>query len=372
MPSLVPRCARRVLVSTQAVFDPDAGVFDRQAAMSTVHEQVIFCQDERSGLRAIIGIHNTGLGPALGGTRFYPYRSEYSALTDALRLSEGMTYKAAAAGLPLGGGKCVIIGDPLIDKTPELLRTYGRFVDSLAGRYITAADLGTTAEDMDEVGTATRHVVGRTEIAGGSGDTGWSTAYGVFQAMQAAAVAEWSTAGLAGRTVGVEGAGKVGYHLIGLLTATGADVVVTDPSDEAVHRVRTAYDSVRTSPAVIEDSIDVYAPCALGSTLTPASAKTLRAAVACGAANNQLQDRSVAATLMQRGVVWVPDYIANAGGLIQANAERLGKSPQDVRADISALGTTATEVIVQAKQSGVTTAEVADAMVRRRLAQAAR
>ncbi|WP_308190213.1 Glu/Leu/Phe/Val dehydrogenase dimerization domain-containing protein [Amycolatopsis sp. GM8] len=359
-------------MTAQTVLDADAGVFDRQAALGTTHEQVIFCQDERSGLRAIIGIHHTGLGPALGGTRFYPYRSEQAALADVLRLSEGMTYKAAAVGLPLGGGKCVIIGDPLVRKTPELLHAYGRFVDSLAGRYITAADLGTTAEDMDEVGTATRHVVGRTEQAGGSGDTGWSTAYGVFQAMRAAAAVQWGTTGLAGRTVGVEGAGKVGYHLIGLLTAAGAQVVVTDPADGALQRIRAAYDSVRVSSAVIEDPIDVYAPCALGSTLTPASANALRASVVCGAANNQLQDRTVAATLADRGVVWVPDYIANAGGLIQANGERLGKSPQDVRADIEAISTSVTDVIVQAGQTGVTTAAVADAMARQRLARAAR
>ncbi|WP_208024435.1 Glu/Leu/Phe/Val dehydrogenase dimerization domain-containing protein [Amycolatopsis pithecellobii] len=337
--------------------------------MGTAHEQVVFCRDEQSGLRAIIGIHHTGLGPALGGTRFYPYRSEQAALTDVLRLSEGMTYKAAAAGLALGGGKGVIIGDPLLDKTPELLRAYGKFVDSLAGRYITAADMGTTAEDVDVVGTVTPHVVGRTESAGGSGDTGWSTAYGVFQAMRAASAVVWGTAGLAGRTVGVEGAGKVGYHLIGLLAEAGAEVVVTDPSDDALHRVRTSHAGVKTSPAVIEDPIDIYAPCALGSTLTPASANALQARLVCGAANNQLQDRAVAATLMRRGVAWVPDYIANAGGLIQGNGERLGKAAHDVREDIEALGASVTEVLVQAKESGITTAAAADAVVRRRLAR---
>jgi len=359
-------------VSTQTVLAPDTGDFDRQTVMGAPHEQVIFRRDERSGLRAIIAVHLTGLGPALGGTRFYPYRSEFAALDDALRLSEGMTFKAAAAGLALGGGKAVIIGDPSADKTPELLRAYGRFVDSLNGRYITAADLGTTAEDMDAIGTATAHVVGRTERAGGSGDTGWSTAYGVFQAMRAAAAVAWGTSEMAGRIVGVEGAGKVGFHLIGLLVEADADVIVTDPAGAAVRRVRAAYDNVRVSLAVIENDVDVYAPCALGSTLTLASAAALQAKVVCGAANNQLKDRTVAQTLSQRGVVWVPDYLANAGGLIQANGERLGKSAHDVRADIAALSSSVTEVVIEAERSGTTTAEVADAMVRRRLARTAR
>jgi valine dehydrogenase (NAD+) len=355
----------------QTVLAPDSGVFDHQAALGTTHEQVIFCRDERSGLRAIIALHNTGLGPALGGTRFYPYRSEVAALDDALRLSEGMTYKAAAAGLALGGGKAVIIGDPSTDKTPELLRAYGRFVDSLDGRYITAADLGTTSADMDVIGTATEHVVGRAEKAGGSGDTGWSTAYGVFQAMRAGAAAEWGTAELAGRAVGVEGAGKVGFHLIGLLVEAGAEVVVTDPSNAAVRRVSAAYRSVRASSAVIEDEIDIYAPCALGGTLTAAAAAVLRAKVVCGAANNQLDNRTVAQILFQRGVVWVPDYLANSGGLIQANGERLGKSASEVRTDIAALESSVGALIVEAGRRGATTAAVADAMVRRRLARAA-
>ena len=311
-------------------------------------------------------------GPGSGGHRFYPYRSEFEALNDVLRLSEGMTHKAAAAGLALGGGKAVIIGDPQVNKTPELLRAYGRFVDSLGGRYITAADLGSTAEDMDEIGTVTRHVVGRTEKAGGSGDTGWSTAYGVFQAIRAAAAEEFGSDELTGRTVGVEGAGKVGFHLVGLLTEAGAQVVITDLAEAPVLRIRAAYGNLRVSPAVIEDAVDIYAPCALGSTLTPSSARALRARVVCGAANNQLADPSVAAILAERGVVWVPDYIANAGGLIQANGERLGKPSSEVRADIAALGSSVTDVIVEAKQSSATTAAVADALVRSRLTQTAR
>ena len=288
-------------MGTQTFLDLDAPALDRLAALGAAHERVVFCRDERSGLRAFIGIHNTGLGPALGGTRFYPYLSEFEALNDVLRLSEGMTRKAAAAGLPLGGGKAVIIGDPRVDKTPELLHAYGRFVDSLGGRYITAADLGSTAEDMDEIGTVTRHVVGRTEKAGGSGDTGWSTAYGVFQAMRAAAAAKWGSDELNGRTVGVEGAGKVGYHLVGLLAEADAEVVVTDPAEAAVLRLRAAHGDLRVSPGVIEDALDIYAPCALGSTLTPSSARALRAKVVCGAANNQLADPSVATILAERG-----------------------------------------------------------------------
>lgn len=348
------------------------GVFGRQTALGVRHEQVVFCADEHSGLRAIIAVHHTGLGPALGGTRFRPYSSESAALTDVLRLSEGMTRKAAVAGLPLGGGKCVVIGDPSTSKTPDLLRAYGRFVERLAGTYITAADLGTTAEDMDLVGTVTSHVVGRTEEAGGSGDTGWSTAYGVFNAMRAAAAERWDSPDLAGRTVGVEGAGKVGSHLVGLLLDAGAEVVVTDPSSAAIDRLRALRDGFRTSPAVIREAVDVYAPCALGSTLTAAAAETLRADIVCGAANNQLADRPVAAILARRGILWVPDYVANAGGLIQASGERLDKPPHEVRRDIEAVGATVTSIVQQARSGDLTTADAADALAHRRIARSAR
>ena len=208
--------------------------------LSSGHEQVVFCSDRESGLRAIIAIHSTALGPALGGTRFYPYASEEAAVADALALSAAMSYKNSLAGLDLGGGKAVIIGDPRTDKTEALLRAYGRFVEALGGRYLTACDVGTYNADLDVVGRETRFAHGRSEAYGGCGDSSVLTAYGVFLGMQAAAQHCWGSRSLSGRTVAVAGAGKVGSHLIGHLVEDGADVVVTDVDPAAVERVQVA------------------------------------------------------------------------------------------------------------------------------------
>ena len=208
------------------------------------HEQVVACSDERSGLRAFIAIHSTARGPALGGTRFHAYRSDADALRDVLNLSRGMSYKAAMAGLDLGGGKAVIIGDPLTDKTPALLHAYGRFVQSLNGRYYTACDVGTYSEDMDVIAEESRFVTGRTVAQGGAGDSSVLTAYGVFQGMRAAAEATWGAPTLAGRTVGVAGVGKVGHHLVEHLLEDGAQVVVSDVYAPAVARVLEAHPEV--------------------------------------------------------------------------------------------------------------------------------
>ncbi|AWB90912.1 Glu/Leu/Phe/Val family dehydrogenase [Aeromicrobium chenweiae] len=343
-------------------------VFDRTDELADAgHEQVVFCRDVETGLRAIISIHDTTLGPALGGTRFFPYRSEAEALTDGLRLAQGMTFKAAAAGMPLGGGKAVIIGDPRTLKTPELLRAYGRFIDTLGGRYISAADVGTTSDDLDVIGQSTRHIVGRTTAAGGSGDSGFSTAYGVFCAMQAAARLTWGADGLTGRTVGVEGAGKVGVHLIGLLAEQGASVVVSDPYGPALDRVRDLYDDVRTADSVIDLPVDVYAPCALGATLTPATVAALSAQVVCGAANNQLLTTEVGEALRHRGITWVPDFVANAGGLIQVGSELQDKTEEQVLAGVERIGTTVSEILTTATDHDVSTSAAALAVVRSRL-----
>lgn len=344
------------------------GVFDRPDELGEArHEQVVFCRDEATGLRAIISIHSTRLGPALGGTRFHPYADEASALTDGLRLAEGMTYKAAAAGMPLGGGKAVIIGDPRTAKTPELLRAYGRFVDSLGGRYVTAADVGTTSADLDVIGKTTTHVVGRSAEAGGSGDSGWSTAYGVFVAMQAAARTLWGSEPLADRTVGVEGVGKVGRHLVELLRDAGARVVVSDADPATRERVRQSFADVEVMPSVREAAVDVYAPCALGATLDHASVPQLRAALVCGAANNQLLESSVADRLRGREIVWVPDYVANAGGLIQVGGELGDRTPSEVRQGVEQIAHTVEEILHLAAASGTTTAAAARTVVDRRL-----
>ncbi|WGX96912.1 Glu/Leu/Phe/Val dehydrogenase [Nocardioides sp. L-11A] len=344
-------------------------VFDRSDDLATAgHEQVVFCRDDRSGLRAIIAIHSTLLGPALGGTRFKAYPHESAALVDVLRLSQGMTFKAALAGMPLGGGKAVIIGDPDTLKTPELLAAYGGFVDRLAGHYVTAADIGTTDADLDIVGTRTRHVTGRTRAGGGSGDSGRSTATGVFEAMRAAAELVWGDDGLRGRRVGVEGVGKVGRHLVDLLLAAGARVAVADASPAALARLRADQGAaVAVLPSVIDADVDVYAPCALGATLDAGSVGRLRARVVCGAANNQLASAEVDELLAARGIVWVPDYAANSGGLIQVGGELLGWSAAEVEHRIHDVGLTVRGILTTAAATLLPTGRVADEQARARL-----
>lgn len=291
------------------------------------HEQVVFCADEASGLRAVIAIHSTRLGPALGGTRFYPYADEAAALTDVLNLSRGMSYKAALAGLDLGGGKAVIIGDPATMKSEALLRAYGRFVQSLHGRYLTACDVGTYSEDMDVIARECDYVTGRTVAHGGAGDSSVLTAYGVFQGMRAAAEVAWGAPTLAGRTVGVAGVGKVGHHLVEHLLEDGASVVVTDVSPDAVGRVVDAHPEVRSvadTEALVAEPIDVYAPCALGGALNDDVVATLQARVVCGAANNQLAHDGVEKLLADAGILYAPDYCVNSGGLIQVADELEG------------------------------------------------
>lgn len=350
------------------------GVFDRYDELATAgHEQVMFCRDDATGLRAIISIHDTTRGPALGGTRFYPYRSEAEALTDGLRLAQGMTFKAAAADMPLGGGKAVIIGDPVKDKTPQLLRAYGRFIERLGGCYVTAADVGTTSDDLDIIGESTRHVVGRNVASGGSGDSGLSTATGVFHAMCAAAEHVWGGAGLRGRTVGVEGAGKVGRHLVGLVMEAGASVVVCDPSEAAINGLRGLYGGeVRVSASVVDAAVDVYAPCALGATLTPSSVAQLRASVVCGAANNQLVSAEVDPDLSSRGITWVPDYVANAGGLIQVGGELQQRTVEQVLDDVQRIGATTRKILSAAARTGTSTGAAAAHLVQARLSGGSR
>ena len=263
----------------------------RSSTDTSAHEQVVFCHDRQTGLRAIIGIYSTALGPALGGTRFYPYESEDAALADVLRLSKGMAYKNAVAGLDLGGGKAVIIGDPATDKTPDLLRAYGRFVESLGGRYVTACDVGTYVADMDVVSETTRFATGRSEANGGAGDSSVLTAFGVFQGQRAAAQHLWGEPTLKGRTVGIAGVGKVGRILAGHLLEDGADVVVTDVNEQALAALKDKHPQIEVVPdtaTLVTSDIDVYAPCALGGALDDTTVEALRATVVCGGANNQL------------------------------------------------------------------------------------
>lgn len=363
-----------VTVTPLTADTPTSHVFDRTdfPVDEPAHEQVVFCQDSSTGLRSIIALHSTTLGPALGGTRFRAYSDESSALTDVLRLSRGMTYKAAAAGLDLGGGKAIIIGEPHTLKTPELLRAYGRFVETLAGRYVTAGDVGTNSDDLDIIGEATAHVVGRNTAAGGSGDSGPNTALGVYQAMRAAAVRAWGERELQGRTVGVEGAGKVGYELIALLTAAGADVVVADVYRPSLDRVTEAFPRVRVATDVRSERLDVYAPCALGGTLSAPTIETLDAAIVCGAANNQLLTADVERRLGERGIVWIPDYVANSGGLIQVEGELRGRSTSEVRTRVDNVFDTMTVILETAEKESILPGVAADRIARRRLDVSAR
>lgn len=355
-------------MSAPALARPDSGVFERSRRLSDrPHEQVVFHEDAATGLRAIVAIHSTALGPALGGTRFHPYLDEGAAIDDVLRLSRGMTYKAAVAGVDLGGGKAVIIGDPATLKTEALLEAYGRFVDTLSGRYITAADVGTHATDLDVVGRRTRFAVGRTEAAGGSGDSSPLTALGVFHAMRAGAAQVWGATTLAGRTVGVEGLGKVGRELVRLLVEDGAAVVVSDVNPAALDHVVRAFPGVRAVENVLAADLDVYAPCALGGTVTMPVVAELSARLVCGAANNQLATPDVEYALGDRGVTWVPDYVANAGGLIQVAGEVDGTDRDVTRARVVAIGGRVREIFELSGSQGITPGAAADRIAEARI-----
>jgi valine dehydrogenase (NAD+) len=333
------------------------------------HEQVVFCHDSATGLRAIVAIHSTALGPGLGGTRFYPYASTADAVRDVLNLSRGMSYKNALAGLDLGGGKAVIIGDPNRDKTEALLRAYGRFVQSLNGRYYTACDVGTYSTDMDVVARECSFVTGRTVAHGGAGDSSVLTAYGTFQGMRASAEAVWGAPTLSGRTVGVAGVGKVGHHLVQHLVEDGARVVVTDVNPAAVEAMVTTYGAtaVADTDALVRAEIDVYAPCALGGALTDEVVDVLTARIVCGAANNQLAHPGIEKALADRDILYAPDYCVNSGGVIQVADELEGFSFERAEQRASGIFETTQAVFALARADSVTPAEAADRLAERRM-----
>ncbi|GAA1975033.1 Glu/Leu/Phe/Val dehydrogenase dimerization domain-containing protein [Nocardioides panacihumi] len=345
-------------------------IFGSSGEPSDAHERVVFRHDHATGLKAIVAIHSTVLGRALGGTRFYPYGDEHEALADVLRLSRGMTYKAAAAGLPYGGGKAVIIGDPATTKTPELLQAYGSLVESLGGDYVTGGDVGTTADDLDIIGTTTSYVATRTAAAGGTGDTAPLTALGVLHSMRAAAMHAWGEPSLSGRRVGVEGLGKVGRRLVGLLLDEGATVIGCDPSPEARALARGLHPKLALAERVIDEEVDIYGPCAMGGTVTSASAEVIRARIVCGAANNQLLDAPAGDVLQSRGIIWVPDYVANAGGLVQGVGELEGRPTDDVQRDVEAIFDTVDQILRVSSDQSITPGSAADRVVRARIAAA--
>jgi valine dehydrogenase (NAD+) len=342
------------------------------------HEQVTFCQDPQSGLRAIIAIHSTALGPALGGTRFYPYPSEDAALADVLNLSRAMTYKNALAGLDHGGGKAVIIGDPARLKSEALLRAYGRFVQSLGGRYVTACDVGTYSEDMDVIARECAYATGRTVANGGAGDSSELTALGVFQGLRAAAQHAWGSPSLAGRAVGIEGVGKVGRRLAGHLAADGARPVIYDTSSAAVAQTRAEHPAVTVAASrreLLASGLDVYAPCALGGsvdadTVAALAGDTTR--IICGGANNQLAYPSIQKLLTDSRILYAPDYVVNAGGVIQVADERHGFSFERARARAEQIFGTVARLLAAADEAGVPPAVAADRLAEHRIAAVGR
>lgn len=345
-------------------------VFDQLAGE---YEQVVWCHDPPTGLRAIVAIHSTALGPALGGTRYFPYRAEQEALTDVLRLAKGMTYKSALAGLDLGGGKAVIIGDPQAGKTEALLRAYGRFVDSLGGRYLTAEDVGTTQADMDTIWRETRCVTGVSPYLGGSGDPSNATAHGVWWAMRAVAAhlegADAPRDDLTGYHVVVSGVGKVGSALAGLLVGSGAKVTVADTDPAAVDAV---VGRLGVASAPVDEALrvecDLLTPCALGAVLDHHSVADLRCRAVVGAANNQLARPDVAEDLSRRGILYAPDFMVNAGGVIDIADGLTGYHPDRAQAAVARIGATTLAVLRRAETTGTTTVAAAEALAEQRIA----
>ena len=337
--------------------------FDVIAEMG--HEQLVLCHDKASGYRGIIAIHDTTLGPALGGTRFWQYKSDDDAIVDALRLARGMTYKNAVAGLNLGGGKAVIIGDNRMARREMIFRAHGRFVESLGGRYITAEDVGTSTADMDFVHMETDYVA---SLATRSGDPSPVTARGVFRAVQASAMNRWGSDAIDGRTAAVQGLGNVGYHLCKELHAHGARLVVTDIDPL---RVKRAVDEFGAR-AVEADQIysvqaDIFAPCALGGVLNDDTIPKLRVEIVSGAANNQLLEERHGADLEKRGILYAPDFVANAGGVINVYSELAGWTADRALRKADEIFATTLGVFEIAREQGIPTYEAADRLAERRL-----
>lgn len=333
------------------------------------HEQVVFASDEASGLKAIIAVHNTRRGPAMGGCRMWRYPDSGAAATDALRLARGMTYKNAMAGLPIGGGKAVIIGDAKTQKTPALFRALGRAIEQLGGRYITAEDVGTSPDDMQHVREKTRYVAGLSGDFGGRGDPSPATALGVFVGIQAAVHHRLGVGSVSGLTVAVQGLGHVGYDLAWRLHEAGARLVVTDVDREACERAAHELDARVVSPDEIYDvPAEVFAPCALGAVLNPITLPRLHCKVVAGAANNQLATEEIGVQLREAGILYAPDYVINAGGIIKVCAEYFGEPADSVEERVRGIGATLTGVFEQAAAEGEATSVAADRMARARLA----
>lgn len=333
------------------------------------HEQVLICNDNRTGLKAIIAIHNTVLGPGLGGTRMWAYKNEAEAVNDVLRLSRGMTYKAAISGLNLGGAKAVIIGDASQHKTEALMRRFGRFVNNLGGKYITAEDVGTTTKDMEYVKMETNHVVGLPESRGGGGDPSPVTAYGVYVGIKASAKKAYGTDNLGGRTIAVQGIGKVGMWLVKYLHEEGANVIVSDINDSALAHAHKEYGAkVVSGDEIFDQDMDIFAPCALGAVLNDDTIGRLKANVVAGAANNQLADENIhGPMLMEKGIIYAPDFLINAGGLINVYSEYTGYNRDNAMRDTENIYDTLLEIYKTSDDEGIHTQAAATELAEKRV-----
>jgi leucine dehydrogenase len=346
-------------------------VFDTQDFDN--HERVLFCRDRTNGLNAIIAIHNTALGPAAGGCRMWPYKHETEAISDVLRLSRGMSYKNAMAGLPLGGGKAVIIGNPLTDKSENLLKAFGKYVNLLGGEYITAEDIGICIDDLEVLATETRHVSGLSPKPGhAGGDPSPKTAYGVYLAILAAVAfrtGEQNQDNLKGIKVAVQGLGAVGYHLCNYLHKSGANLLVSDINITHVHRICDEFNATPVDvDQILFQDVDVLAPCAMGAVLNQETIPKIKASIISGGANNQLATSSDGDTLLKRNILYAPDYVVNAGGIINVAYEHLDLGDEnDVFNQIQKIGPRLTAIFQMAREEKLPPNVIADRLVYQRL-----
>lgn len=330
------------------------------------HEQLVFCQDNATGLKAIIAVHNTVLGPALGGTRMWMYNNETEALNDVLRLSRGMTYKNSLAGLNLGGGKAVIIGDARTQKNEALFRRFGKFVNGLAGKYITAEDVGISPQDMTWVNMETNHVAG---LPGKSGDPSPVTAYGVYVGMKASAKQQFGSDSLAGKKIAVQGVGHVGQYLVEHLTKEGAEVYISDIHEATLQNIATKFGAKVVGLDEIYDlDMDIYAPCALGATINDDTLSRLKCSIIAGAANNQLKDEAIhGVEVMKKGIIYTPDFMLNAGGVINCYAEVKELSAKWAMDKAEEIYKTTTTIVARSKKENIPTYAIANQMAEERI-----
>jgi leucine dehydrogenase len=333
------------------------------------HEEVVFFQDKSCGLKAIIAIHDTTLGPALGGTRMWQYSSEEDALIDVLRLSKGMTYKAAVSGLNLGGGKAVIIGDPKKDKSEALFRAFGRFIESLNGRYITAEDVNTSVDDIEHIFAETNYVTGVAQQYGGSGNPAPYTALGVFRGIEASVTKAFGNRSLKGKTVAIQGVGSVGFELSKLLNEAGASIVYTDIGERGIQKMKESFPNAKfVSPnEIFSAACDIYAPCALGASVNDETISQMKCKIIAGAANNQLKEDRHGQIVKEKGIIYAPDYLINAGGLMNVSIEFEGWADSKSRRMIDTIYDKTLEVFRISDEQNIPVNKAADVMAEKRI-----